>query len=159
MEDFSKEINFEEIYQSSNNLDRFCEMSNFYKNQTGLPVNIWVDAAQEYKKGKHAKRIKFQLNTGKNIGGQATCPMMLNGEIPKNLITKIEKIKEISANEINQVRNFVINNAYALEMAADEKIHDSDFGKVMIKGGEPASDAQKNQLKIEVNKIIASYED
>ena len=43
------------------------------------------------------------------------------------------------------------------EMAADEKIHDSDFGKVIIKGGEPASDAQKNELKIEVNKIIASY--
>ena len=86
---------FEEVYNES--IERFCEMSNFYKNQTGLPVNIWIDAAQEYKKGKHAKRIKFQLNTGKNIGGQATCPMMLNGEIPETLITKVEKIKEISA--------------------------------------------------------------
>lgn len=146
---------FEEIYNES--IEHFSEMSNFYKNQTGLPVNIWVDAAQEYKKGKHAKRIKFQLNTGKNIGGQETCPMMLNGEIPKSLITKIENVKDISANEINKVRNFVINNAYALEMAADEKIHDSDFGNVMIKGGEPASDEQKNQLKNEVDRIIASY--
>ena len=44
-------------------------MANLYQDETGLPVNIWIDTAKEYISGKHAKRIKFQTNTGGNIGG------------------------------------------------------------------------------------------
>ena len=31
--------------------------------ETGLPMNIWIDEGATYKKGKHAPRIKVQVNT------------------------------------------------------------------------------------------------
>ena len=78
---------FESIYNSSH-LEKFSEMANIYQDETDLPVNIWIDTAKEYISGKHAKRIKFQTNTGGNIGGQPTCPMMLNGEIPPKILKR-----------------------------------------------------------------------
>ena len=39
-----------------------CEMSNKNKAKTHLPMNIWIDEAQTYRKGGHSKIIKFQLN-------------------------------------------------------------------------------------------------
>ena len=39
-------------------------MANVRKKQTGLPVNIWIDEAETYKKGKHSKFIKFQMDKG-----------------------------------------------------------------------------------------------
>ena len=33
-------------------------MANFYQDETGLPVNIWIDTAKEYISGKHAKSKK-----------------------------------------------------------------------------------------------------
>ena len=80
-------------------------MANIYQDETDLPVNIWIDTAKEYISGKHAKRIKFQTNTDGNIGGQPTCPMMLNGEIPP----KILKRNKIDTQFISAVRNFVCN--------------------------------------------------
>lgn len=38
------------------------EMANCRPARTGLPVNIWIDETEAYKSGKHAKRIKFQIN-------------------------------------------------------------------------------------------------
>ena len=111
---------FESLYNSSH-LEKFSEMANIYQDETDLPVNIWIDTANEYISGKHAKRIKFQTNTNENIGGQPTCPMMLNGEIPR----KILKRNKIDTQFISAVRNFVLNNRFALEKAADELIRDS----------------------------------
>ena len=95
--------------------------------------------AKEYISGKHAKRIKFQTNTGGNIGGQPTCPMMLNGEIP----SKTLKRNKIDIWFISAVRNFVLNNQFVLEKAADELIRDSEFRQIMIKSGKIASTEEK----------------
>ena len=139
---------FKSIYDNSH-LEKFSEMSNIYQDETDLPVNIWIDTAKEYIAGKHAKRIKFQINTGGNIGGQPTCPMMLNGEIPPKILKK----NKIKTEFINAVKNFVLNNQYALEKAADELIRDSEFKEIMIKTGIPASDEAKNEL-IRQTKVI-----
>lgn len=139
---------FEAIYNSCH-LEKFSEMANIYQDETGLPVNIWIDTAKEYISGKHAKRIKFQINTSGNIGGQPTCPMMLNGEIPP----KILKRNKIDTRFIYAVRNFVLNNQFALEKAADELIRDSEFKQIMIKSGKVASAKEKDEL-IHKTKII-----
>ena len=44
-----------------------CEMSNKSKAQTKLPMNIWIDENQTYIKGRHSKRVKFQLNHAKPL--------------------------------------------------------------------------------------------
>ena len=125
-------------------------MANIYQDETDLPVNIWIDTAKEYISGKHAKRIKFQTNTGGNIGGQPTCPMMLNGEIPP----KILKRNNIDTQFISAVRNFVLNNRFALEKAADELIRDSEFKQIMIKSGEIASTEERDELVHKTKMII-----
>ena len=161
-EDYEKEINQSKSdkFSNSNDLDNLLqetnhflnelqeelkplqEMSNIYKDETDLPVNIWIDAAKEYITGKHAKRIKFQINTGNNIGGQPTCPMMLNGKIPPTILKK----NTIKSDFISEVQNFVLNNKFALDKAADELIRDSEFKRIMIKSGKPATDEQKKEL-------------
>ena len=140
---------FESIYNSSH-LEKFSEMANIYQDETDLPVNIWIDTAKEYISGKHAKRIKFQTNAGGNIGGQPTCPMMLNGEIPP----KILKRNKIDTQFISAVRNFVLNNRFALEKAADELIRDSEFKQIMIKSGEIASMEERDELVHKTKMII-----
>ena len=81
MDKIIEDLNFEEIYQISNELDRFCEMSNYRKRKTGLPVNVWIDQAENYKDGGHAKRIKFQINKADRYQNNS-CPMLLDGSIP-----------------------------------------------------------------------------
>ena len=120
--------------------DRLREFANLSKRTTGLPVNIWVDVSQSYLQGRHAKRIKFQLNTGHSWVSmdphEAAC-MDLEG----NVIEKTFNAKhaEITSKEIKAVSNFVKNNAEALELLSDEIIDISDFTQVMIKGGELCS--------------------
>lgn len=60
MEDFSKEINFEEIYQSSNNLDRFCEMSNYRKRIKESLEKAEIKVLDDYLEKNHI--IKEVLN-------------------------------------------------------------------------------------------------
>ena len=44
-----------------------CEMANKNKSETLLPMNIWIDENQTYIKGRHSKRVKFQLDHGNRI--------------------------------------------------------------------------------------------
>jgi hypothetical protein len=120
------------------------EMSNVRKKQTGLPVNIWIDEAETYKKGKHSKRIKFQMDKGLNFK-EPTCPMMLDGTIPEKVWRKMQGQCSISKSEIKEIQTFVINNAYALDKLADQLIWKEDFFEFMIKGGDEAS---KEQIEI-----------
>lgn len=62
------------------------EMSNLRKDQTGLPVNIWVDETGSYKKGKHGPRIKFQNDTNNvvNKGNFLTMTISDRPRIPND---------------------------------------------------------------------------
>lgn len=158
MDKIIEDLNFEEIYQISNELDRFCEMSNYRKRKTGLPVNVWIDQAENYKDGGHAKRIKFQINKADRYQNNS-CPMLLDGSIPDNEYQKAKANKEfsISNSEINEVKNFVINNSYALDKVADQLIYEDEFDKVFIHGGAPASEEAKNKLKTEVDAFMQNH--
>lgn len=136
-------------------MERLFEMANYYKEDLDLPVNIWLDEGEIYKLGKHAKRIKFQINYMDKIREEYMCPMELNGEIPYKIYKKIIKSKdwEITTRDLERIRNFVINNSYALDFLADQRIRRKAFDELVIKGGNFASDEEvEEQIEI-VNKI------
>ena len=124
-----------------------CEMLIKNKAKTHLPMNIWIDEAQTYLKGGHSKRIKFQLNHSNKMNLTEFGTMDLDGNLhPDNL-----DIGELSTSDIKQLRNFVLNNKYALDKIADNDIWIDEIWGSMIMGGEPASysDIQKLNLKVD----------
>jgi hypothetical protein len=132
-------------------MERLFEMANYYKEDLELPVNIWLDENETYKLGKHGKRIKFQINYMDKIREEYMCPMMLDGEIPPKVYKKLANKKdwEISTRDLERVRNFVINNAYALDFMCDQKLRRKDFDNIVIKGGNFASDEEvENQVRL-----------
>ena len=135
------------------NSDWIYSMANRHKRETGLPVNIWLDEGKEYIDGKHGKRIKFQTNYGNSVQKNNLASMKLNGDVVEETYDKT--VSEINKHDINEVSNFVKNNSYALDKLADELIYSSDFDKVMIKGGEPASPEQIAEQKRMVDEIIS----
>lgn len=123
-------------------MERLFEMANYYKEDLNLPVNLWLDEGETYRLGKHGRRIKFQINYMDKIREEYMCPMELNGEIPYKVYKKLSKSKEwvISSRDLERVRNFVVNNAYALDFLADQKIRRKQFDNLVIKGGNFAGD-------------------
>ena len=78
--------------------------------------------------------------------------MDLNGRIHSS--KSIAKLRGLSANDLNQLRNFVLNNKYALEHIADMDIHIGQIWSDIIKGGEPASFEEIQKLNLKVDELI-----
>ena len=145
----------EQLLSKLEESQQLWEMSNRRKNQTGLPVNIYVDENGSYRKGGHGKRIKFQLNHGDKMQNQPFAEMMLDGSVVEETFRKNKDIKiEIDKKDIKQVSNYVKNNAYALDKVADEEIFMEDYDKVAINGGKEADNEQKEKQKKAVDEII-----
>ena len=134
-----------------------CEMANKSKLETLLPMNIWIDEAQQYVDGRHSKRVKFQLDTSGKLHKNNLGSMDLNGVVrdPK---TEGE-IRELDAGDIRALRNFVHNNKYALEHVADMDIWLFQIWPDFIKGGELASEEEIATLNAKVDEIMAEQED
>lgn len=145
----------EQFLNELNESQQLWEMSNRRKNQTGLPVNIYIDENGTYRAGKHSKRIKFQLNHGDKMQDQPFAEMLLDGSVVESTFQKNKNIKiEIDKKDIKQISNYVKNNAYALDKVADEKIFMEDYDSVAIRGGKEASDEQKENQKRLVDQIV-----
>lgn len=116
------------------------------KKDSGLPVNIYIDDSISYKRGKHSKRIKFQTD---KFGFSS---MALDGNVvAKTLPDSID----IDAADIAQIRNFVLNNAECLSLVADFNLDYDDFkNHLMIVGGEPATDEQKEEQKEKLRRYL-----
>ena len=125
-----------------------CEMSNKRKALTKLPMNIWIDESQTYIKGHHSKRVKFQLDHGNRINLSRFGTMDLDGNL------QCEDISELSQEDINALRNFVLNNKAALEHVADNDIWLDEIWPDIIKGGEPASFEEIQKLNLKVDELI-----
>ena len=125
-------------------------MANKNKAQTKLPMNIWIDENQTYIKGRHSKRVKFQLDHGNRINLSQFGTMDLDGNLhPDNL-----DIGELSQSDIQQLRNFVLNNKYALEHVADNDLWLDEIWPSVIKGGEIASFQEIQKLNLKVDELI-----
>ena len=127
-----------------------CEMSNKRKELTQLPMNIWIDESMTYIDGGHSKQIKFQLDKGNKFNKHNCASMDLDGNIqPPNA-----DLGELKSKDIEQVRNFVLNNKYVLEHVADEDIWLDEIWPSMIMGGEPASYEEISKLNLKVDELI-----
>lgn len=127
------------------------EMANKWRRETGLPMNIWLDESQTYLRGRHSKRIKFQLDTSDRLKPDFVGSMDLDGHIfPRAL-----EIVKLRGRDIEQLRNFVHNNRHALEMLADMKVWLASIWDDMIKGGDPATEEQIQVLDAKVDKAAA----
>ena len=125
-----------------------CEMANKNKAQTKLPMNIWIDENQTYIKGRHSKRVKFQLDHGNRINLSRFGTMDLDGNL------HCKDIGELSQDDINALRNFVLNNKMALEHVADNDIWLDEIWPNIILGGEPASLEEIQKLNLKVDELI-----
>ena len=127
-----------------------CEMSNKNKAKTHLPMNIWIDEAQTYRKGGNSKRIKFQLNHSNKMNLTEFGTMDLDGNLhPSNL-----DIGELDDSDIKQLRNFVLNNKYMLEHVADAELWLDDIWPYVILGGDVASYEEITKLNLKVDELI-----
>lgn len=136
------------------------EMGNCRPDNTGVPVNIWIDETEMYKKGKLGKHIKFQINRKVRIQPDNACPMTLDGKIPEKAWKKAQKRKEFSLtpDEIDSIRNFVVNNAYALDKVADQLMWLDEFWNIRIRGGGKATDEEIQELKNKTDEYVKKHE-
>ena len=136
-----------DIKENDSNVDGICEMANLRKDRSGLPVNLWLDDTQSYKRGGHWKRIKFQTNTSNNVqsGEMGVITIEDNPKI-------IEGEKLLPAKTINQILNWVKINKDALEKLSDEEIDILEFIQTMKKvdkhGNIITSELQTNNKNI-----------
>jgi len=132
-----------------------CEMANKWKEETQLPVNIWIDEAEHYIADCQSKRIRFQLDKADKFNRNCA-DMDFQGNIyPQEIEHNIRKMTELSTRDVRAVKYFVKNNKYALEKLADQEIKMFQIWDYIIKGGEIASEEQIGALNAKVNEIIS----
>jgi len=78
--------------------------------------------------------------------------MLLDGTIPDN------QKHELSSKEIDEIKQFVLNNSEAIEVLADMDIEIDDFKKIMITGGKPATQEQKTKLLKDLEKVKKDFQ-
>lgn len=129
-----------------------CEMANKWQDETLLPMIIWIDETKSYVRGHHSKRVKFQLNTSDNLNIDNLGSMDLNGVVQEP--TEKRKLRRLGNKNLEQLRNFILNNKYALENIADMKIHLGQIWNYMIMGGAAATEDKIEELNAKVDEII-----
>lgn len=125
-----------------NKLERLYGTGNtLRKNDTGLPVNIWIDD-MAWKQKSHWKRIiKFQPDKGDKSDTRIFIPM----SIEDNPQIKARNPKlSININEIEQVRQFIINNKDLLLKYSIQEITITEFLEQMQKTDEVFDETLKD---------------
>lgn len=116
-----------QLNETSNNSNMLLEMATLEPEETGLPVKLWVDTAQEYKKGGHGHRIKFQYAPHiTKTKDYATFT------IPEKEVKNLPK-KYYNIELINKINNFVSANEKYICDLADMKISLKIFKENLIK--------------------------
>ena len=112
--------------------DHLEEMAGLRKYDSGLPVNLWLDNMETYKRTGHGKRVKFQGDYGNKMNHTNLFSMTIseNPEItPKNSIPKIKLPKK----DLDKIKQFVALNHGLLSKMADQEISFIQFSKKMKK--------------------------
>ncbi len=131
--------------------DEIFSMARLLPKRSHLKVPLYIDDGETYKKGGHWKRIKFKQNNYVT-DSRDWAPMDFNG----NIIGKKNHLNiEIKQNDIDEISNFVRNNAYALEHLGESDNYDfADFQLILIPGGQPATEEQRAELKRKVDELL-----
>ena len=139
-----EENGFEVIVEDTESIT----MRNVSKNDLDLPANIWIDDSKAYKRSHHTKRIKFQSDGSNKFMPNELIPMKFDGVIPlENYKTKLSK------KDLTKISQWVINNKEALDLLADGIISYQDIFPYLIKGGEIATQKQKEKLLKVIKKL------
>lgn len=110
-------------------LDRFLEMSNLRKSETGLPVNIWLDDSGRWRKTPHGNRIKFQGDAGNRVNiDNAGC--MSIEDVPQ--IFEQPKDLRLNSKQIKAIQQFIRNNKELIEQLGRTEISILEFGRRMV---------------------------
>ena len=115
-----------DTYRKQNQED-IWEFHGLKKDDTGLPVNIFVDDGSSYKMRNHPLWVYFQNGYDDNWGDKEFLPISVSVS-PKLLTNK--KIK-ISSSDLKRVVKFIVVNRTILKKLADEKINQLSFWKEM----------------------------
>ena len=142
----------ESINEQDDRTDLICEMANKLKDETKLPMNIWIDEAGSYIDGRHSKRVKFQLDKARKFNPHNCGAMDLDGNIHPDTL----KLKELKKQDIDALRNFIHNNRYVLEKVADQDVFLYQIWPDMIKGGVMASENEISILNQKVDDLMAT---
>lgn len=126
-----------------------CEMANKYKEETLLPMNIWIDETRSYVRDGQGKRVWFQLDTAEDLQDDNTGSMDLDGKMHLSS----PGTRQLTERDLAALRNFVHNNRYALERVADQEVRLYRIWPDMIKGGGRASEAAINALNVRVDRL------
>ena len=102
------------------------EMPVLKKNQSGLPLNIWIDDNQTYKNSGHWKRIKIESPIGSNNTTEWVSLLLHNLELDK------KAVNDIPENLINKIRTFVLYNKNNINDVIDKKKSYNEFLSDMI---------------------------
>jgi hypothetical protein len=102
----------QENLQENIQFGHLMEMSVLRKNETGLPVNIWVDEGNTYQKPGHEPRIKIQSDNGDHPNSRNMIPMSISDD-PEILIN--DQKLSLSKNEINLIKQFIRINLSILQ--------------------------------------------
>lgn len=122
-----------------------------WKEQTGLPMNISIDDGLAFEVQKlHFKQIAFQMDTNDKFNKDKWNAIGLNGQLCDS------DIGELSENDLEELRNFVKNNKYALENISDNKIFSDQVYDYLIMGGEKATNSIIEGLNLKVDELRKS---
>lgn len=110
--------------------DSLFEMACLRKNKTGLPVNIYVDDSGAWKESGHANRIKFQRDKGDRPITRDMIPMSIEDN-PRILVQSPDM--ELSASDIDAVKQFIRDNRILLEKLGNTEIDIEDFIREMVR--------------------------
>jgi hypothetical protein len=138
-----------------NKLERLYGTGNtLRKNDTGLPVNIWIDD-MAWKKKSHWKRIiKFQPDKDDKADTRTFIPMSIEDN---------PQIKErnpklfINSGEIEQIKQFIIINKDLLLKYSIQEITITEFLEQMQKTDEVFDDAKKEPSSLQEMATLRKY--
>ena len=126
------------------------EMATLRKKNSQLPVNLFLDDSLLYLRSKQSECIKFQKDKGDRLLTSNFASMKLDGTV----VDSTNKNTQLSTSEENELSQFVINNREAIKALSDMLIEIEDFKRIMIPGGQIATDVQRmnmlNNLQIAI---------
>jgi hypothetical protein len=112
-------------------VNRLLEMTKLSKDETGLPVYIWVDEGKTF--SRQSRRIKFQDTPDPDSG---TWHTMTVEESPRVIVRKGKTIN-LSKSDLDLVKKFVIMNLPILEILGNPECEIVEFTKKMKKVTDP----------------------
>ena len=143
----------EAVVESTGDAERHIgeDMAVKWKEETHLPMQIWIDESRAYTRRGPANRIAFQLDASDELKPDSVGWMDLDGNLSPE-----SPAGELAEGDLGRLRNFVRNNRSALERLADTAIHLYQIWPDIIKGGTPATAEEIKSLADKVAALVES---